>query len=51
MLRSYCGTFGTTEQSAHGVECGSDVHIEVCIDTTRYRPRSFYDGHGHPFLS
>ena len=26
------------------------MDVEVGIDTTGDTPRSFYDGHGHPFL-
>ena len=38
------------DQSAEGVECRSDVFIQVGIDTTRNPGSSVYDGHGHPYL-
>jgi hypothetical protein len=36
------------EHATIGVECGSDVDIEVGVDPTGDRAR-LYDGHGHPF--
>ena len=39
------------EQCSEGVEGGGHMNVEVGVDTTRHSTRSFYDGHGHPFLS
>ena len=39
------------EQPTKRVQCGCDVDVAVRIDTTGNSTRSFYDGHGHPFLS
>ena len=36
------------EQAAVGVERGSDVHVEMGVDSAGDRTR-LYDGHGHPF--
>ena len=38
------------DEPTQRVECGSDVFVEVGVDTTRDPGSSFYDGHGHPFL-
>jgi len=37
------------EKSAVGVERGSDMIVEVGVDSTRDRARRIYDGHCHPF--
>ena len=39
------------EQPAERVERCSHVDVEMRIDATGHTTRSFYDGHGHPFLS
>ena len=44
--RERCGA----EQATDSVQGGSHVDVEVRIDSTGHRPRSFYDGHDHPFL-
>ncbi len=38
-----------SKQCAEWVEGGGDMDVEVGVDTTGHGPRSFYDGHGHPF--
>jgi hypothetical protein len=38
------------DESAQGVQCGSNVSVEVGVDTTRDPGRSFYDGHGRPYF-
>ena len=40
-----------SEQPAERVQCGCDMHVSMRVDTTGDPTRSFYDGHGHPFLS
>ena len=37
------------EQCSERVQGGGDMDVEVGVDTTGHTPRSFYDGHGHPF--
>ena len=39
------------DQPTQRVECCGNVCVEVGVDTTRDPGCSFYDGHGHPFLS
>ena len=39
------------EECSKGVEGGSYMDVEVGVDATGHSTRSFYDGHGHPFLS
>ena len=39
------------EQSAQRVQRRSDMDVSMGIDATGDPRRSFYDGHGHPFLS
>jgi hypothetical protein len=38
------------EQPTERVERGGYVDVTVSVDTTGHTTRSFYDGHGHPFL-
>ena len=39
------------EQSTERVQGGGDMEVTMGVDTTGHTTRSFYDGHGHPFLS
>ena len=39
------------EQPAQRVQGRSHMNVEVRVDTTGHTTPSFYDGHGHPFLS
>ena len=39
------------EQSTQRVEGRSNMDVAMGVDTTGDPTRSFYDGHGHPFLS
>ena len=39
------------DEATQWVECCSNVCVEVGVDTTCDANGSFYDGHGHPFLS
>ena len=39
------------EQSAERIEGCGNMDVAVGVDTTGDPARSFYDGHGHPFLS
>ena len=39
------------EQSAHAVQCGRSMDIQVGVHSARDKARAFYDGQGHPFLS
>jgi hypothetical protein len=39
-----------SEQPAERIEGGGNMD-EVSVDATSHPTRSFYDGHGHPFLS
>ena len=39
------------QQGSQGVECRGYMNIQVGVDPTRHPAGSFYDGHGHPFLS
>ncbi len=52
--RLVAGGIGTeglgADEATEWVECGSDVSVEVRIDTTGDPGRGFYDGHCHPFL-
>ena len=39
------------EQSAHLIQGGGHVDLAMGVDAASNSTRSFYDGHGHPFLS
>jgi hypothetical protein len=39
------------EQPTQRVQRCSDMDVTMRVDTTGDPSRSFYDGHGHPFLS
>ena len=39
------------EQPAERIKRSGHMDVAVCVDATGDPRRSFYDGHGHPFLS
>jgi hypothetical protein len=39
-----------SDEPPQRIECGSDMGVEVGIDSARDAGRGFYDCHGHPFF-